>query len=66
VLIISRRHATAMLAEYENHFNHHRPHRALAQAAPLRALPAPDRTDTTTVQRHDRLGGLIHEYQQVA
>ncbi|MDQ2706573.1 MAG: integrase core domain-containing protein [Actinomycetota bacterium] len=66
LLIINQRHATAVLAEYENHFNHHRPHRALAQATPLRALAPTDRTDTTSVRRHDRLGGLIHEYQQVA
>jgi transposase InsO family protein len=66
VLIMNQRHASAVLAEYSDHFNHHRPHRALIQAAPLRPLPLGDRTDTTTVHRHDRLGGLIHEYQQVA
>ena len=66
LLIINQHHMTAVLAEYKNHFSHHRPHRALAQAAPLRALPPTDRTDTTTLRRHDRLGGLIHEYRQVA
>jgi putative transposase len=65
ILIINRRHAASVLAEYEDYFNH-RPHRALAQAAPLRALPDQRQTDTAHVRRHDRLGGLLHEYQQVA
>jgi hypothetical protein len=44
----------------------HRSHRALTQAAPLRALPEHNQTDTRHVHRHDRLGGLVREYQQVA
>jgi putative transposase len=66
ILIINQRHTTTVLSEYEDHFNHHRPHRALAQAAPLRALPEQRPNDTTRVRRLDRLAGLIHEYQQVA
>jgi transposase InsO family protein len=65
-LIINRRHAAAVLSEYADHFNRHRPHRALNQAAPLRPLPQARPIDTTGIRRHDRLGGLIHEYQQVA
>jgi putative transposase len=64
ILIINQRHRAAM-AEYEGYFNHHRPHRALAQAAPLRALPEHRQTDLTRVRRHDRLSGLLHEYRQV-
>ena len=64
ILIINQRHRAAM-AEYEGYFNHHRPHRALAQAAPLRTLPEHRQTDLTRVRRHDRLGGLLHEYRQV-
>ncbi len=66
ILIINQRHATAVLAEYQDHFNHHRPHRSLAPAAPLRALPERRLTDTACVRRRDRLNGLLHEYQQVA
>jgi hypothetical protein len=46
-------------------FNKHRPHRTLGQAAPLRPLPERTRTEID-VRRRDRLGGLLHEYQQVA
>jgi hypothetical protein len=65
-LVINQHHAASVLVEYEDHFNHHRPHRALAQAAPLRALPENRQTHTNRVVRYDRLGGLLHEYQQVA
>jgi transposase InsO family protein len=65
-LIINQHHAATVLAEYADHFNHHRPHRGLGQAAPLRPLPQPRAFGTTRVRRIDRLGGLIHEYQQVA
>ena len=48
-----------------DHYNGHRPHRALALAP-----PHPTRTpvvsatagDEARVERRDRLGGLIHEY----
>jgi transposase InsO family protein len=65
-LIINQRHAPSVLTEYQGHFNHHRPQRALAQAAPLRAHPQHRPHDITRVRRDDRLGGLLHEYQQVA
>ena len=42
------------------------PHRALGQAAPLRPLPHHTTTEIHNVRRRDRLGGLLHEYQQVA
>jgi putative transposase len=66
ILIINQRHATAALRQYELHYNDHRPHRTLGQAAPLRPLPHPTRAETNNVRRRDRLGGLLHEYQQVA
>ena len=66
ILIVNRRHAAVVLAEYEQHFNEHRPHRALGQAAPLRPLPDPRPSEDLRVHRYDRLGGLLHEYSQVA
>jgi putative transposase len=66
LLIINQRHATAALREFACHYNDHRPHRTLGQAAPTRPLPHPAPTDIRKIQRHDRLGGLLHEYQQAA
>jgi transposase InsO family protein len=65
ILIINQRHATTVLHEYERHYNAHRPHRALSQAAPLRPLPDRATTEIHDIRRRDRLGGLLHEYQQV-
>ena len=66
ILITNQRHAASVLRQYEHHYNDHRPHRALGQAAPLRPLPHHTTREIQNVRRHDRLGGLIHEYQQVA
>ncbi|MCW2938410.1 MAG: Integrase catalytic region [Actinomycetia bacterium] len=65
ILIMNNAHLRKILAEYETYFNEHRPHRALNQASPLRALPDPVDADIK-VTRRDRLGGLLHEYSQVA
>ena len=65
ILIINAAHLRMILAEYEAHFNSHRPHRSLEQASPLRALPDPVNADIKVI-RHDRLGGLLHEYSHVA
>jgi len=66
ILIVNQRHAAAVLAEYRRHFNEYRPHRALGQVAPLRLLPDPRPGRHIRVSRHDQLGGLLHEYTQVA
>jgi transposase InsO family protein len=66
-LIWNQRHLLRVLREYEAHHNEHRPHRALNQAAPLKATPAPvTDLDTFRVRRHDRTGGVIHEYTLAA
>jgi putative transposase len=66
LLIINHRHAAAALKQYARHYNEHRPHRALGQAAPLRPLPDRTTTEIHNIRRRDRLGGLIHEHRQVA
>ena len=66
LLIINQRHAATVLRQYERHYNEHRPHRALGQAAPPRPLHRRTPTAVDNVRRCDRLGGLIHEYQHVA
>jgi transposase InsO family protein len=56
----------SVLAEYADHYNGHRPHRALRQAPPLGPAEPPVIPLAGRVVRRDRLGGLIHEYAQVA
>ncbi len=47
--------------------NEHRPHRSLDQAAPLKPLPnAVADLDAFSARRRDLIGGVIHEYAQVA
>jgi len=66
MLIINRRHLMVVLTEYVAHFNDHRPHRTLNQAAPLRSLPPPASRSQIHLPRRDLLDGLIREYAQVA
>jgi hypothetical protein len=65
ILIVNERHLRKVLTGYETHFNGHRPHRALNQASPLRALPDPVDAGLKVIRR-DRLGGLLHQYSQLA
>ncbi len=66
ILVLNSGHARRVLAEYEDHFNTHRPHRFLGQAAPLRALPSQPVNPGEHVVRHDRLSGIPHEYTHAA
>jgi putative transposase len=64
LLIADHRHLQHVLREFVDHYNRHRPHRALDLAPPepdqpTRPLATPR---ATAIRRHDRLGGLIHEY----
>jgi putative transposase len=66
-LIWNQRHLMAVLREYEDFHNAHRPRRSLKQAAPMRPLPETvTDLDHFRVQRRDRAGGVIHEYRLVA
>ena len=66
MLITGEQHLRLVLCEYVDHYNIHRPHRALHQNPPAgRADPTAARA-SIRVLRRDRLGGLIHEYSQVA
>ena len=64
-LITGSRHLDVVLREYVQHFNAHRPHRSLHQRPPAGGTP-PRCGATVRPLRRDRLGGLIHEYVQVA
>jgi putative transposase len=66
MLILGCRQLRSVLAEYADHYNGHRPHRALGQAPPFGSAEPPVIPAAGRVARRDRLGGLIHEYAQVA
>ncbi|MFE2071086.1 integrase core domain-containing protein [Streptomyces sp. NPDC059467] len=65
VLVLGEAHARQVLAEYERHYNAHRPHRARSHSSPeaheqppqVRA-PADRRVLCTRI-----LGGVINEYR---
>ena len=66
-LIWNQRHLLRVLRDYETHHNEHRPHRSLGQAAPLKPLSgAVVDLDVFRTRRRDLIGGVIHEYAQVA
>jgi transposase len=69
MLILGRRHLEAVLAEFVEHYNSHRPHRSLGQRAPSALDSTPEHNtdpDLARLRRTDRLGGLIHEYRLAA
>ena len=66
MLIFGGGQLRSVLAEYADHYNGHRPHRSLGQAPPLGPAEPPIILPAGGVVRRDRLGGLIHEYAQVA
>ena len=65
LLITGPRHLAAVLHEFVEHYNTHRPHRSLDQQSPAGRTPPPSGA-TIRPLRRDRLGGLVHEYVQVA
>ncbi|MCX4458272.1 integrase core domain-containing protein [Streptomyces sp. NBC_01340] len=69
-LIWNEHHLRHALREYERYYNEHRTHRSLHAAAPLRSLPEPitepEHITHLNVRRHDRLAGILHEYQHAA
>ena len=68
-LIRGRRHLERVLDEYVRHYNDERPHRSLALRPPRTVHDRSNLgavTVAASIQRRDRLGGLVHEYYQAA
>jgi len=65
LLIHNEQHARRVLTQHTEHYNSGRPHRALQLRAPADdpdVIPFP----AQRIQRHNVLGGLIHEYHNTA
>jgi putative transposase len=65
LLIVGRHHLEHTLRTYITHYNTERPHRSFQLRPPD---PSYDReaTPAAALERHDLLGGLIHEYHPAA
>jgi putative transposase len=68
LLIVGRRHLEQALRVYVQHYNRHRPHRALGLEPPDSpvGLGVVGEGRRGGVRRRDLLGGLLHEYQRAA
>ncbi len=69
LLILNQRHLERVLRVFVNHYNGHRPHRALHLTPPTPGEPGVrpvSQQSGDRVLRRDRLGGLIHEYALAA
>jgi putative transposase len=68
LLIVGRGHLEQVLRIYLQHYNRHRPHRALAlePPGPSAGLTPLGEDRRGSVHRRDLLGGLLHEYQRAA
>lgn len=68
ILILGHRHLDRVLRVYWKHYNEHRPPRGLQLIPPNGSdtLAVEQASTAPIVDRHDLLGGLIHEYQRAA
>jgi putative transposase len=68
LLIVGRGHLERVLRVYVDHYNRHRPHRALGLEPPdpPTGLDVVCEGQRGEICRRDRLGGLLHEYRRAA
>jgi putative transposase len=68
LLIVGRSHLEQILRVYVQHYNRHRPHRALGLQPPdpPARLTILGEDDQGAVGRRDLLSGLLHEYRRAA
>ena len=65
LLIHGEQHLRQILAEYSQHYNHHRPHQSRAQRPPLHE-PGRAIDVTARIKRRQAVQGLISEYRRAA
>ena len=56
----------ALVVEYLEHYNEHRPHRSLQQRAPNDTKDVTPIGKSQPIQRHSTCAGLINEYRTAA
>jgi len=68
LLILNQQHLEQILAAFVDHYNGHRPHRALSLVPPASRRPAAtvSASRDARIVRRDRLGGVVHEYVPAA
>jgi putative transposase len=68
LLIVGRGQLERVLRVYVQHYNRHRPHRALGLQAPdsPAGLTVVGEDQQSKIRRRDLLGGLLHEYRRAA
>jgi hypothetical protein len=65
LLIHGERHLCTVLAEFESHYNHHRPHRGRSLHPPVHD-PSEAIDMTARINRQTAVSGLINEYHRAA
>ena len=65
LLIHGERHLRTVLAEFESHYNHHRPHRGRSLHPPVHN-PGEAIDMTARINRRTAVSGLINEYHRAA
>jgi putative transposase len=65
LLIHGERHLRTVLAEFESHYNHHRPHRSRSLHPPVHN-PGEAIDMTAPINRRTTVSGLINEYHRAA
>jgi transposase InsO family protein len=63
LLIINEHHLKQVLTDYSQYYNQARPHQGIEQQVPESPNYQPGQG---SVQRRDRLGGLLHDYYREA
>jgi transposase InsO family protein len=69
LLILNHQHLERIFDVFVDHYNGHRPHRALTTEPPVPRCPgvvSALRSGDARVSRRDRLGGIVHEYSLAA
>src|SRR5262249_6349682 len=68
LLILNQQYLERTLEVFIDHYNGHRPHRALSLTPPeaTRPGPTPLVSGDARILRRDRLGGVVHEYVRAA